>query len=81
MVLRWEKPLLGPVYAWAAGCSRGALRRIRVPWAVRLILAWLAERLRAGDRFQAPLRVATATGGLSLGRARRGRPCLGRRLG
>eukprot|EP00969_Alexandrium_andersonii_P183175 8093834-Alexandrium_andersonii.AAC.1 len=33
MVLRWEKPLLGPVYAWAAGCSRGALRRVRVPWA------------------------------------------------
>eukprot|EP00969_Alexandrium_andersonii_P054610 2404567-Alexandrium_andersonii.AAC.1 len=23
---------LGPAYAWAAGCSRGALRRARVPW-------------------------------------------------
>lgn len=47
--LPWEKPFLGPLYIWSSAVinQRG---QVVVPWAVLMILDWVASRLEAGGR-------------------------------
>ena len=42
LALPWERPLLGPLYAWfsAIQSNQGALT---TPWAVQFILGWIAK--------------------------------------
>ena len=47
-VLEWDRPFLGPLYAWTAAVPAGAF--IRMPVLVRLILEYLADRLATGLR-------------------------------
>ena len=61
MLLRWEKPLLGPICAWAGACALRGRRVVSVPWAIHLLLTWLGRRLREGERLQSPLRIGPAT--------------------
>ncbi|CAK8991364.1 unnamed protein product [Durusdinium trenchii] len=43
LALPWERPLLGPLYAWASAIqmNRGAMT---IPWAIQFILDWIAKR-------------------------------------
>jgi hypothetical protein len=51
--LFWEKPFLGPLYAWTAAISkRNGIAK--VPWAIAMILNWIGERLQQGGRLQPP---------------------------
>ena len=51
LALPWERPLLGPLYAWASAIqmNRGAMT---IPWAIQFILDWIAKRLRAGGHME-----------------------------
>ena len=49
--LPWEKPFLGPLYVWAAAV-RQQPGKVYVPWAVLMILDWLASRLEGGRRME-----------------------------
>ena len=51
LALPWERPLLGPLYAWSSAIqsNRGAMT---IPWAVQFILDWIAKRLEAGGRME-----------------------------
>ena len=49
--LPWEKPFLGPLYVWAAAV-REQRGKVLVPWAILIILDWVAERLRNGGRME-----------------------------
>ena len=51
--LYWEKPFLGPIYAWTSAIARRN-GMARVPWAVALLLSWIARRLSEGGRLQPP---------------------------
>ena len=50
--LVYEKPFLGPLYTWAAAIQRYPSRSgiFLVPWAVRIILLWLAEVFKGSGR-------------------------------
>jgi len=47
-VLEWDRPFLGPLYAWTAAVPASAF--VRLPVLVRLILEYLAQRLATGLR-------------------------------
>ena len=49
--LPWEKPFLGPLYVWASAV-RDQKGKVLVPWAILVILDWIAERLRTGGRME-----------------------------
>ena len=51
LALPWEKPLLGPLYAWSAAIqsNKGAMT---IPWAIQFILDWIAQRLGSGGRLE-----------------------------
>ena len=51
LALPWEKPLLGPLYAWASAiqANKGAMT---IPWAVQFILDWVAQRLKTGGHME-----------------------------
>ena len=51
LALPWEKPLLGPLYAWAAAIqsNRGTMT---IPWAIQFILDWISQRLQSGGRLE-----------------------------
>ncbi|CAE8738786.1 unnamed protein product, partial [Polarella glacialis] len=51
--LFWERPFLGPIYAWVSSVG-GLDRKVAVPWAIKFILSWIASRLRADGRLQEP---------------------------
>ena len=46
--LPWEKPFLGPLYVFSSAVinQKG---QVVVPWAVLMILDWIATRLEAGE--------------------------------
>jgi len=47
-VLEWDRPFLGPLYAWTSAVPASAF--VRLPVLVRLILEYLAQRLAEGLR-------------------------------
>ena len=51
LALPWERPFLGPLYAWSSAIqsNKGALT---IPWAVQFILSWIARRLEEGGRLE-----------------------------
>ena len=51
--LYWEKPFLGPLYAWSAAIA-SKQGKVRIPWAIAVILRWIAKRLSEGGRLQPP---------------------------
>lgn len=53
--LYWERPFLGPLYAWQASI-RDLKHKVRIPWAVAFIMKWLADQL-VKYRLQSPTRV------------------------
>ena len=57
--LFWERPFLGPLYAWMASI-RDVKHKVMVPWAIAFIMRWLAEKLSTGMRLQSPPRIGTA---------------------
>ena len=52
MALDWERPFLGPLYAWSSAIQgkTGA----RLPVMLRVLMSWLADRLENGDWLQRP---------------------------
>ena len=51
--LIWERPFLGPLYAWCAAV-RGKPGILRVPSMLRAILRFIGERMAEGGDFQKP---------------------------
>jgi hypothetical protein len=51
--LHWEKPFLGPIYAWSSAVAKLS-GKVRLPWAVALLLKWISKRLSEGGRLQPP---------------------------
>eukprot|EP00438_Fugacium_kawagutii_P031077 Skav204619 [mRNA] locus=scaffold1712:188018:190024:- [translate_table: standard] len=51
LALPWERPLLGPLYAWAAAI-RQQKGLMRLPWAVLFILKWIRDKLFSGRRME-----------------------------
>ena len=61
LALPWERPLLGPLYAWSSAIqsNRGALT---IPWSVQFILDWISQRLKAGGHMEMVRRPSTQGG-------------------
>eukprot|EP00438_Fugacium_kawagutii_P016035 Skav225114 [mRNA] locus=scaffold1459:76340:77299:+ [translate_table: standard] len=58
LALPWERPLLGPLFAWSAAV-RGTKGSLRIPWVVLFILGWIREKLGGGlnmEEVRPPLR-------------------------
>lgn len=51
LCLPWERPFLGPLYAWSSAVT-GQKGDLDVPWAVVFILKWMKKRLKEGDRME-----------------------------
>ena len=51
--LYWEKPFLGPIYAWSSAISQKS-SKVRIPWAIAVLLKWISHRLKEGGRLQPP---------------------------
>ena len=51
LALPWEKPFLGPLFAWAAAIMPQRGVQI-IPWAVGMILKWISSRLDDGGRLE-----------------------------
>ena len=51
LALPWEKPLLGPLYAWSSAIQSNK-GEMTIPWAVLFILSWIAQRLETGGRME-----------------------------
>ena len=49
--LLWEKPFLGPLYVWA-DAIRAQPGKVTAPWAVLVILDWIAHRLENGGAME-----------------------------
>lgn len=49
--LPWEKPFLGPLYAWASAIMKNPGPMV-VPWAVAIILRWLEMKFAEGGRME-----------------------------
>ncbi|CAE7452455.1 unnamed protein product, partial [Symbiodinium sp. CCMP2456] len=54
--LSWERPFLGPLYAWSAA-TRGRRGALQLPVMLRSILAWMSGRFSSGDRLQSPVEI------------------------
>ncbi|CAJ1441313.1 unnamed protein product, partial [Effrenium voratum] len=52
--LFWERPFLGPLYQWVAA-TRDENKKMRIPFMLRCILGWIAEKLKTGHNLQEPL--------------------------
>ena len=46
MALIYEKPFLGILYAWSASIGHSGTLIVRIPWACRMVLYWLAKRIK-----------------------------------
>ena len=40
-----ERPWLGPLYLWVSAILRSSAETVVIPWAIRLIMDWIASRL------------------------------------
>ena len=47
LALPWERPFLGPLYAWAAAIQ-GCRGLMSIPWAVLFILGWIKGKFESG---------------------------------
>ena len=54
MSLDWEKPFLGPLYAWSSAVQ-GCQGPLKVPTILRVLGSRIADRLEKGDRLQRPV--------------------------
>ena len=59
LALPWERPFLGPLFAWSAAI-RGQKGKMIVPWAIQFILKWIRRKLQEGMRLE---EVQTEQGG------------------
>ena len=57
--LYWERPFLGPLYAWQASI-RDLKGQARVPWAVAFIMRWLSTQLLK-HRLHSPPRILNSS--------------------
>ena len=48
--LLYEKPWLGPLYAWSSTIQLAGRRTAAVPWGIKFILYWIAKRLESDCR-------------------------------
>jgi hypothetical protein len=55
--LHWEKPFLGPLYAWQASIKH-LNHQVKIPWAVAFILKWIADKLSSNLRLQKAPRIS-----------------------
>ncbi len=62
--LDWERPFLGPLYAWSSAIQ-GRHGPMTIPTMLRVIFNWLADRLEGGDRLQRPSRPPSGDQALS----------------
>ena len=62
--LDWERPFLGPLYAWPSAIQ-GRQGPMTMPTMLRIIFSWLADRLEGGDRLHRPSRPPSDNQGLS----------------
>ena len=53
--LDWERPFLGPLYAWSSAIQ-GKPGLMKIPAMLRVLFLWLADRFEKGDRLQRPQR-------------------------
>ena len=53
IALDWERPFLGPLYAWSPAIQ-GKAGPMKLPVMLRLLMSWLADRLEGGERLQRP---------------------------
>ena len=51
LALPWERPLLGPLFAWSAAI-RGSKGMLFIPWAILFILGWIKKKLATGMRME-----------------------------
>eukprot|EP00438_Fugacium_kawagutii_P035385 Skav201844 [mRNA] locus=scaffold484:280511:282334:- [translate_table: standard] len=51
LALPWERPLLGPLFGWAAAV-RGNKGLLRIPWVVLMVMKWIVEKMRSGLRME-----------------------------
>ena len=51
LALPWEKPMLGPLYAWSSAIQ-GNHGLLAIPWAVLIILKWIRDKLVKGKRME-----------------------------
>ena len=51
--LIWERPFLGPLFAWSAAVS-SMQKEVNVPWAICFILLYMADRFDKGERLMPP---------------------------
>ena len=57
LALPWERPLLGPLFAWNSAV-RGSFGKMSIPWAVLFVLGWIRRKLEGGmrmERIKAPV--------------------------
>ena len=59
--LPWERPFLGPLYVWASA-TMGQKKKVMIPWAVLIILEWIATRMKDGGRMESVKDEAPANG-------------------
>ena len=55
ILLDWERPFLGPLYAWSSAIQ-GKSGPMKIPAMIKVLFCWLADRLETGDRLQRPCR-------------------------
>ena len=53
IALDWERPFLGPLYAWSSAIQ-GKTGPMKLPVMLRVLMSWLADRLEGGARLQRP---------------------------
>ena len=53
IALDWERPFLGPLYAWSSAIQ-GKAGPMKLPVMLRVLMSWLASRLDGGERLQRP---------------------------
>ena len=54
--LHWEKPFLGPLYAWQSSIKH-LKHKVKIPWAVAFILKWIADKMASSLRLQKAPRI------------------------
>jgi hypothetical protein len=59
--LIFEKPFLGILYMWTSTIISSDKRVASIPWAVRLILQWIGERLSSSNAMQRVLPATNST--------------------
>ena len=53
IALDWERPFLGPLYAWSSAIQ-GKTGPMKLPVMLKNLLGWLADTFEGGDRLQKP---------------------------